>query len=36
MALHTHASYPIGHQSTGLFWLDLRPADLHWNVGDTG
>jgi acyl-coenzyme A synthetase/AMP-(fatty) acid ligase len=36
MALHTHASYPIGHQSTGRFWLDLRPADLHWNVGDTG
>jgi acyl-coenzyme A synthetase/AMP-(fatty) acid ligase len=36
MALHTHASYPIGHQSTGRFWLDLRPEDLHWNVSDTG
>jgi acyl-coenzyme A synthetase/AMP-(fatty) acid ligase len=36
MALHTHASYPIGHQVTGKFWLDLKPADLHWNVSDTG
>jgi acyl-coenzyme A synthetase/AMP-(fatty) acid ligase len=36
MALHTHASYPIGHQVTGKFWLDLKPQDLHWNVSDTG
>lgn len=36
MALHTHASYPIGHQTTGKFWLDLRPDDMHWNVSDTG
>ncbi|MFO7963240.1 MAG: AMP-binding protein [Desulfobacterales bacterium] len=36
MALHTHASYPIGHQVTGRFWLDLTPDDLHWNLTDTG
>ncbi len=36
MALHTHASYAIGHQITGRYWLDLRPDDLHWNVTDTG
>ncbi len=36
MALHTHASYPIGHQVTGRYWLDLKPDDLHWNVSDTG
>ncbi len=36
MALHTHASYPIGHQVTGKYWLDLKPTDLHWNVSDTG
>lgn len=36
MSLHTHASYPIGHITTGKFWLDLRPEDLHWNISDTG
>lgn len=36
MALHTHASYPIGHRVTGKYWLDLKPGDLHWNVSDTG
>jgi medium-chain acyl-CoA synthetase len=36
MALHTHASYPIGHQVTGKYWLDLTPADMHWNISDTG
>ncbi|MBI9077116.1 MAG: AMP-binding protein [Desulfatibacillum sp.] len=36
MALHTHASYPIGHQVTGKYWLDLKPGDMHWNVSDTG
>jgi medium-chain acyl-CoA synthetase len=35
MTLHTHA-YAIGHQVTGRYWLDLKPADLHWNVSDTG
>jgi acetyl-CoA synthetase/medium-chain acyl-CoA synthetase len=36
MVLHTHASYPVGHRSTGKYWLDLRPDDLHWNLSDTG
>jgi len=36
MVLHTHASYGLGHQVTGRFWLDLQPTDLHWNVSDTG
>ncbi|MCL6558935.1 MAG: AMP-binding protein, partial [Firmicutes bacterium] len=36
MTAHTHASYPIGHKVTGMFWLDLTPNDLHWNLSDTG
>ncbi|MDQ6691192.1 MAG: AMP-binding protein [Candidatus Dormibacteraeota bacterium] len=36
MVLHTHASYPIGHQVTGRFWLDLKPEDLHLNLSETG
>ncbi|MCP4747383.1 MAG: AMP-binding protein [Desulfobacteraceae bacterium] len=36
MALHTHSSYPIGHQVTGRYWLDLNENDLHWNISDTG
>ena len=36
MALHTHASYPLGHRVTGKYWLDLTPEDMHWNVSDTG
>lgn len=36
MVLHTHVSYSIGHIVTGKYWLNLRPADLHWNLSDTG
>ena len=36
MVLHTHASYGIGHQVTGRFWLDLTPNDLHLNLSETG
>jgi acetyl-CoA synthetase/medium-chain acyl-CoA synthetase len=36
MVLHSHTSYPLGHQTTGTFWLDQRPDDLHWNISDTG
>lgn len=36
MVLHTHVSYPLGHQTTGKVWLDLSPDDLHWNLSDTG
>lgn len=36
MVAHTHASYGIGHQITGRFWLDNTPNDLHWTLSDTG
>jgi acyl-coenzyme A synthetase/AMP-(fatty) acid ligase len=36
MVLHSHASYPLAHLTTGRYWLDLRPGDLHWNLSDTG
>lgn len=36
MVLHTHASYPIGHQVTGRYWLALDEHDLHWNYSDNG
>src|SRR5690606_32192704 len=32
---HTHQSYPIGHLST-LFWLGLRPGDVHLNLSSPG
>ena len=32
---HTHASYPVGHLST-MFWLGLRPADIHWTISSPG
>lgn len=35
MCIHAH-SYGLGHQTTGRYWLDLKPADLHWNISDTG
>lgn len=35
MALHGH-DYGFGHVTTGEFWLDLGPEDLHWNISDTG
>ncbi len=35
MCLHAH-SYGLAHQTTGRYWLDLRPDDLHWNCSDTG
>jgi acetyl-CoA synthetase/medium-chain acyl-CoA synthetase len=36
MVLHTQASYGAGHRATGELWLDLKPADVHWNLSDTG
>ncbi len=36
MVLHTQASWGLGNEITGRFWLDLRPGDLHWNISDTG
>ena len=35
MCLHAH-SYGLAHQTTGKYWLDLTPDDLHWNCSDTG
>ena len=35
MCIHSHG-YPMGHISTGKYWLDLQPDDLHWNISDTG
>jgi len=35
MTMHGHG-YPMGHETTGRFWLDLKPEDLHWNISDTG
>lgn len=35
MTVHGCA-YPLGHESTGKFWLRADPGDLIWNVSDTG
>lgn len=35
MCLHSH-SYGMAHHTTGKYWLDLGPDDLHWNCSDTG
>ncbi|MFZ5608038.1 MAG: AMP-binding protein [Pseudomonadota bacterium] len=35
MAVHGHG-YGLGHETTGRYWLDLGPHDLHWNISDTG
>ncbi len=36
MTLHTHASYGIGHEVTGKYWLNLKRGDLNWSMSDTG
>ncbi|HYH99634.1 acyl-CoA synthetase [Hyalangium sp.] len=36
MVLHTQASYGLGHQVTGRYWLDLTPEDRHLTLSDTG
>ncbi|WP_417451407.1 AMP-binding protein [Kordiimonas sp.] len=35
MTIHSHGYY-LGHITTGRYWLDLTPDDLHWNISDTG
>ena len=35
LVLHSHQSYPVGHLST-MFWLGLRPGDLHLNISSPG
>lgn len=32
---HTHVSYPVGHLTT-LYWLGLRPGDVHLNISSPG
>ena len=36
MALHTQASYGLGHHITGKYALDLTQDDVHWNLADGG
>jgi len=36
MTIHTQASNGIAHRTTGEFWLDQKPGDVHWNISDTG
>ncbi|CAM5479110.1 2-aminobenzoate-CoA ligase [Aquamicrobium terrae] len=35
MVPRDHA-YALAHAATGLFWMDLRPGDIHWSLTDTG
>ncbi|MBN1432523.1 MAG: AMP-binding protein [Methanomicrobiaceae archaeon] len=35
MVLHDHA-LPIGHITTGAYWLDLKKNDIHLTLSDTG
>jgi len=35
LVVHSHSSYPIGHLST-LYWLGLRPDDIHLNISSPG
>ncbi len=32
---HTHSSYPVGHLTT-MYWLGLRPGDVHLNISSPG
>ena len=36
LAAHTHVSFPLRSKLTGIYWLDLRDGELHWNLSDTG
>lgn len=35
MVLHTN-TYPLGHITTGSYWHDLEPGDVHLTLSDTG
>lgn len=35
LVVHSHG-YGLAHGVTGKYWLDVTPADLHWNISDTG
>jgi acetyl-CoA synthetase len=31
-----HHGYPLGHLTTGVYWHNLEPGDIHLTVADTG
>ncbi|QJW88086.1 AMP-binding protein [Spirosoma taeanense] len=35
VAVHTHASYPLGHLTTAV-WIGLRAGDKHYNIAQPG
>jgi acetyl-CoA synthetase len=35
LVLHTHSSYPVGHLTT-MYWIGLKPGDLHYNISAPG
>src|SRR5579859_2103267 len=35
LVLHSHQSYPVGHLAT-LYWLGVRPGDIHLNISSPG
>ena len=35
MVEHSHA-YPLGHLTTGVYWHNLEPGDVHLTLADTG
>ncbi len=35
LVVHTHASYPAGHLSTG-YYIGLKEGDRHWNISSPG
>ncbi len=35
LVLHSHRSYAVGHL-TGMYWLGLRPGDVHLNISSPG
>jgi acetyl-CoA synthetase len=35
LVLHSHQSYPVGHQST-MYWIGLQQGDVHWNISSPG
>jgi medium-chain acyl-CoA synthetase len=36
MVLHTQTSYPLAHALTGMYWLDLCPGKIYWNLSEQG
>ncbi len=35
MTVHGHG-YPLGHETTGRFWVEAAPGKVIWNISDTG